>query len=182
MFDLGYLIFNCAIGAIELEDLSLYSCTHKDKCCCFYHCLIKSESNGIMIANLIKNYSEEFIKFICCLTSYSFEDLYKIKNHPWLSNLEAKQDYITINLIELLQASYVCNNFRKQSIIKIDRLADNISLLLPTFKDFDKMKDNVFSQISETSLNELSIDLTVDKEILISKLKPLYDKIFKNKR
>lgn len=182
MFDLGYLVLNCALGVVELEDLSQYQCTHfnkENKCCCFYHCLIKSETNGIKIANLIKNYSDQFVNFICLLTSYSFEELPKTKNHPWLNNTEYKQEEIIINLLELLKASYICNNFRKLSTIKIDRLADNISLLLPTFKDFYKTKENIFNQISESNLNELSNDLTIDKENLINKLKPIYDKLFK---
>ena len=199
MFDFGYLLIKCALGGIEINDLSQYTCEHLDKenvlCCCFYHCIekyeIENNSKKIKIVNLINNklFSQDFINFLCDLTSYHFDIDYinKIKNHNWL-NTSYKNENILINITELLKVSNTINKISdsgtlKYSIsnLKIEKLIENISLILPAYKNYYKQIDpiqfmKIFNSISD--LEELSNGLNLDKEVIIQKIKPIYDNLF----
>jgi hypothetical protein len=147
MFDLGLVLFYSVIGGNEIIDFSQYMCSHHDNkqnlaCCCFYHCLEKSENEKleykIKLTNLItKSYSSELVSFLCELTSYSLNTNVltknKIKNHKWLMNSETKDKEVLLNLEELLKVSNLMSN--KPSFIKLEKLCENISIVLPSCKD-----------------------------------------------
>ena len=98
LFDLGFLLIQCAIGCLDIIDFSEYKCEHLDEennysCCCLLHCIEKFEKNlttKLKIKNFINkiNYSEEFTNFLCISTSYNNFQIQasKLKFHPFLKN------------------------------------------------------------------------------------------------
>lgn len=193
MFDLGLILFYSATGGNGIIDFSQYLCSHQEtkqnKCCCFYHCLEKHENEKLKFKinstyMVSKTYSPEFLSFLCMLTSYSLNPNIvtgdKIKNHSWLinSNSDSKEREILLNLEELLKVSNITS--KKLSFITLEKLCENISLILQSCKDsFLQLNKNSSNTIkfSRLVLDELSNNLNIDKESLLEKIKSVYDSI-----
>ena len=192
IFDLGFMIINCAIGNLDLIDFNKYVCDHDiNKCCCLYHCIEKTESNKrIKITNIIneKIFSKHFINFICCTTSYSYKknSPNKIKNHEWFIN---NQDKILLNINELLTLSKEFQikknvHLQKNLMQKFDSICESLKLVL-SFCDYYFQHQRVtnsnfiFNEDNEKNLQLLSEELGIDRETLISHIKPIFDIVFK---
>ena len=98
LFDLGFLLLQCAIGNLDIIDFNEFKCEHLDEeknfsCCCLIHCVEKYEetlTTKLKISNFInsKYYSEDFTNFLCITTSYhnNQTQISKLKFHPLIRN------------------------------------------------------------------------------------------------
>lgn len=133
LFDLGFLLLQCATGSLDIIDFNEFKCEHLDKdnnftCCCLIHCVEKYEetlTTKLKISNFINStyYSEEFTNFLCITTSYHNNQtlISKLKFHPLIRNFSdnkinttsihfknkiKKAEKYNISLKELLKISH----------------------------------------------------------------------------
>lgn len=198
-FDLGYMLIHCLLGDFYILDFVNYICKHgNNDCCCYLHCIIKSQNESkskIKLENLINEqlYTKNLIDFICLCTSYKFDKSFAlnlIKKHKWLIEDSHDNNKVNISLHELLKLSkdynfkneyLILNNIHNNSTRRLEKLIENISVILPYTQEYYN-QNNIrnFDQIlnSQCDIEELSFELGVDKDTLISKLKIIYDNIF----
>lgn len=203
IFDLGFMLLNCALGGLEFEDLQTYQCEHIDKnneniftCCCLFHCINKYESSlpdkKLKLTNIINttNYSEEFISFLCYTTSYKFDKnftFHKIKNHDWFKTDSEK---ILISMDEVLKLSkdyYLKNDYlinKNNANRRFEKFCESLINVLSLSDNYFKYmnitnSDAIFS--NHYNIDELSSELGVTKDNLMNKLKSIYDNLFENK-
>jgi hypothetical protein len=199
MFDLGFLLIYSTMGGLEIFDASQYICSHNDSrgestCCCFFHCIenFENESSNdkkYKTTQIIKKkYSVEFISYICEITSYRFKynsifSNNKIKNHPWLVSLTEKHSQaseMNLNLEELLKVSNIMS--KKISFIKLEKLCDSISQILPLCRSKYHLNKNATDSpgnsvelcLTSSVVEDISFNLGIEKEVLLEKIKPLY--------
>jgi len=194
-FDIGYILIYSALGGMEIIKFSEYVCTHESNdqkdssfqsgCCCLYHCVEKTEkklNTKLKLTNFINNtrFTQEFIDFICLCTSFDLLErnvtFSKLKNHTWLN---MKEDIVP-NIFEFSDLYVTYPNKKKNLYEKnVDNLIDVISRTFPASSSY--FQDNNFQNSSailnkeNKDLVELSIDIGVDVDTLINKLKPLFD-------
>jgi hypothetical protein len=193
IFDLGVLLMNLAVGnLIEHINWSTYNCEHEYKCCCLYHCIqLFEKNNKFKLTNLIseQRFSQEFIDFLCYITGFSYSkkvSFKSLRNHHWL--LTAAKDNVLVSLQELLSISrdyfnrkdYLHNKTNK----RFQSFCESITLVLTCCDNYNKhfginSSEHIFNEANEKNLLELSYEMGVDKDTLVTKLKPLYDNIFK---
>jgi hypothetical protein len=212
-FDLGFLVLQSAIGNIDIIDFSEFQCEHKTAenkrdCCCLFHCVQKFEESlktKYKITSFInlKNFSEEFIHFLCVTTSYENHQypFAKLKFHPFIKNIgenkkinstviqfknknKISEKYL-ISLKELLVISsepsgkfeYI-NNAKPNS--KFDKFSESISMVMPNCENyFKEMKIRDFDQLfnKNSDLKDLLQELEVDQESLQTRLRPIFEQV-----
>jgi hypothetical protein len=190
IFDLGVLLIHCTVGnIIDCIDFSTYICEHDFKCCCLYHCLMAYEhKNKFKLTDMLsKRYSREFTAFLCHTTTYHYDkqiSFKRLKNHDWM--LSNPNDYVYLNLQELLTISR--SFFTRSDYLKankrLDYLAESITNILSCCDSYFQhygIEDThlMFNEANEKNIIELSNEMGVEKDILVARLKPLYDLIFK---
>jgi len=194
IFDIGFILIQCAIGNLELIDFNEYLCKHNNECCCFYHCIEKEENNRkkLMLSRLIVNlFSEKFINFICYITSYNLNSSYSIdniKNHEWILAKDTPNEKVNLQEILLISRDFYFHKdqhfFLKNELGYLDKLFDNIQLILPKchlfFKNYNISNTNDFLSFYQDNFTYLSKYFSVDRDALVGKIKVVYDNYFRS--
>ena len=194
---MGYLLINCSVG--DLFDFSHQVCNHND-CCCFYHCILKTENDKISEFKLKsflsdKTHSEEFINFLCYLTTYKFNKknlFYNIKNHSWFENknkINTNKIYVTLSeLLQLCKNMEIRDNQFNKEKKTFESLIESVTLILTTAKGYfdfhfiNKLEQIFTSDIINYDMEELSNNFqSINKEEMINMLKNVFNIFLNNK-
>lgn len=192
MLDLGVLLMQAAIGGISIIDYNSYECNH-NQCCCLYHCIELHEStikNKFKLTNFInKNkFSQNFIDFLCLVTSFNFcksFSISKIRQSKWIT--EKGKHQLEIGFDELMKLSKDFNHKpnllgQETPMRRFDKLCETISLMLSGcdgyFRHNDISSSNTIFTYNNTDIEELSKETGIEKEIVVNKIKPLFDNYF----
>ncbi len=200
-FDIGYLLIYAALGGMDIINFTEYTCIHENNeekdqkekntlkyqagCCCLFHCVEKYEKclkTKLKITNYINNkrFTQEFIDFLCLTTSYDLlernVDFSKLKNHSWLNMKHDKVD----NIFSFTDLHKTYSNKKKNLYEKnVDNLIDVIARMFPNASSY--YQDNNFKDSSailnkeNKDLVELAEDIGVEFDVLVRKLKPVFD-------
>jgi len=166
LFDVGFLLMQCAIGNIDIIDFSEYKCEHninksdentRSDCCCLFHCVEKHEeqlSTKFKVTTFLNktNFSEEFINFICVTTSYQNTNIHisKLKFHSLIKNFnentyknksKMQKEKYNITLKEFLKISVdptakIDQINSKSHQQKLEKFFESISLVLPVCENY----------------------------------------------